>query len=146
MSKISFTGYIKSRWLSILILLANRNQNAYPSLQAGATFPVRSLKGPIEQQLVIHSSSQLLLCFGENQEKQKNIASVLIFAPAQRQMANLVTSKLPWTYKLWPFHIYKPVMYFGISSETLWCPPCHPPLPLPLSPLLCPLEKYWSFL
>lgn len=135
MGKNSFNGFTKSRWLSVFILPANRNKNAYPSLQASTIFQLTSLKG------------QIFLYFGENEEKQ-NIVTVLIFVleQKQRQTANLILASCPGHINYDLFIIYKPVMYFGISSETFWRPPCHPPLPLPLSPLFCPFWKYCSFL
>lgn len=93
MGKTSLNGFTKSRWLSVFILPANRNKNAYPSLQASTIFQFTSLKG------------QIFLYFGENQEKQ-NIVTVLIFFfwTKTKTDSKLNPSKLPWTYKLWPLY------------------------------------------
>lgn len=142
MCKISFTGYIKSKWPLVLILLAKRSQNAYPSLQV-QLFSSEVWKDSLNNSWSFLPVHNYLRKLGKIEEC--SISSDFCFC-TKINTANLITSKLSWTHKLWLFIIYKPVMYLGISSETLWCPPCHPPLPLPLCPLFCPFGKYWSFL
>lgn len=145
MSKNSFTGYIKSRWLSVLILLANSNQNAYSLTTSRCNFSTQ--KSERTHWTTSSHSFQFTTTsvFWRKSGKTEEHSISSNFCSCTKP-ANLIASKLPWTHKLWPVHINKPVMYFGISSDTLWCPPCHPPLPLPLSPLFCPFEKLWSFL